>query len=112
MKRITFLILATLFLGGVAMAIYQFPQAQIESVELVNGKIEIVKSQVNPVTDVNLVYKKVNASGFTYVESSEQRLPKRVWKEIYIAKNGVIILEKIIEAKIIPAADERWEFSE
>lgn len=99
MKRISLFIFTVLFLGGALIAIYRFPQAHIESVTLVNGKIEVVKSQINPIQTSYLVF-----------NGPDEPLQKRVWKEIYSVQGGQIVLEKIIEAKIIPAEDERWEF--
>ena len=101
MKRIVILILAILFLGGISMAVYRFPAEHIESVVLVEGKIEIVKSQID-IIQVHLL---------TYPLQNNRSL-KRIWKEIYIAKDGKIVLEKTIEGKFIPAQDERWEFTE
>jgi len=103
MKRIVILILAILFLGGISMAVYRFPAEHIESVVLVEGKIEIVKSQVNAVQNQYLLLTSI---------PQNPGLSKHIWKEIYIAKDSKIVLEKIIEGKFIPAQDERWEFTE
>jgi hypothetical protein len=105
MKKVLLLILAVFLLGGAVMAVFQYPPEHIESVTLVNGKMEIVKSQeiLSPYT---------TSDNVILLSTSGSILNKRVWKEIYIAKGGQIVLEKIIEGKIIPAQDEHWEFSE
>ena len=102
MKRsIIFFVILLFSIGG--FAVFRFPEAKIESVELVNGKIEVVKSQVESIFTSDLVYRPTSEVQF-------QEAPKIVWKEIYAAKDGAIVLEKIIQGKIIPAQDERWEF--
>ena len=101
MKRFMILVLSVLFLGGASMAVYHFPAEHIEGMFLIDGKIEIVKSQVNPSQVLLLTY-----------PVQDPGLQKRIWKEIYIAKDGKIVLEKTIEGKITPAQDERWEFPE
>lgn len=86
------------------MTISWYPADHIESFNLmVNGKIEVIKSQIARIYTSDLVYRP---------NGQIQEPPKRVWKEIYIAKDGIIILEKTIEGKVIPAQDERWEFPE
>jgi hypothetical protein len=97
MKRF---ILTFLFFGGMIMSqVYEFPPVIIHSVNLVGGKIEVAKSQIDAIQ-----------CAFSTWPSSW--LSKKVWKEIYAAKNGTIVLEKVIEGKIIPAQDEKWDFPE
>ncbi len=71
----------------------------IEGFRLYNGAIFIVRSEI--------------VTGGNYWESSTREPQrKRVWLEIYIAKDNRIILYKIIRAKIIPAQPETWDFKE
>lgn len=108
-QPLVFLVIALLSIG--AFAVYRFPEVNILSVELVNGKIEVVKSQYRystyTVTNTPLVIgQSITLQGdFSHLVSGN-----RVWKEIYAAKDGQIVLEKIIEAKVVPAQDERYEF--
>jgi len=126
MKQIVILILAVLFLGGISMAVFHYPADHIESVTLVDGKIEIVKSHDYGVSvqsmqcqnngGMDLVYKPLELGrlegNILLLPSNNMLFTKRIWKEIYIAKDGKIVLEKTIEGKIIPAQNERWEFPE
>jgi hypothetical protein len=109
------LVLMVLFLGGVAMCVYHSPKETILSINLIGGKIEIIKTQDG--ANIQSMYAATNNLAIFGGDSILLPAPisfnnRRVWKEIYIAKNGVIVLEKIIEGKIIPAQEERIEFSE
>jgi hypothetical protein len=64
-----------------------------------NGNIYVLKGEVLP--------------GSYYFDGSTRRdRHKRIWCEIYVARWNKIVLYKTINAKIIPATPETWEFDE
>lgn len=52
-------------------------------------------------------------SGAQYWESSTRTRPrKRVWMEIYIARDNKIVLWRVINAVLISANPEKWKFED
>jgi hypothetical protein len=59
---------------------------RIVSVNLIDGKLHVEKRQ---------------ASNITYCEGGHP--PDAIWKEIYAASNGVVVLERKVEGTVVPA---------
>lgn len=115
MRKTMLLVLMVLFLGGAAMCVYHPPKEIILSINLIDGKLEIIKTQDG--VNIQSMFATTNSPAIFQGDSILLPAPisfnnRRVWKEIYIAQNGVIVLEKVIEGKIIPAQEERIEFAE
>lgn len=70
---------------------------RIEAFRYYVGKIYVVKSEIIPTKKYSI--------GHPIIATR-----KRVWLEIYVADGRKIILYKIINAKLIPAKPEVWEF--
>lgn len=75
---------------------------RIESFSVVDGVVEVVKSQPVQTMVCTLSYPNLFAP----------QVSRRVWKEIYRVKDGKIVLSETVEAMIFPAQEERWEFGD
>ena len=69
------------------LSVGSFPSPVIASVSLINGKLEVIKRY---------------PSGGMYACNPPMPVPDSIEKDIYIAKNGKIVLEKTIKGKVIP----------
>lgn len=60
----------------------------IEDVIITDQQIEIVKRKF---------------SGRVYLTNPPRQVPDTIWKEIYVARDGKIVLDRIIKGKHVPA---------
>ena len=82
----------------------------IISAGLINGKIEIVKRRESTVYTDDLMIRDYESQKRHDAEKRAENT--NVIKEIYCSRDGKIVLEKTITAKVIPAQEERIEWSE
>jgi hypothetical protein len=84
-----------------SLDLYSSYTEKIESVTLLGDKIEVVKRSTAYPSNIPAVYCSPTPCDWTI---------RRAWKEVYAVKDGKIVLECTIEAKILPATKESYEW--